>query len=76
MREYGIQGPKPASPRMKQIIWLGSILEMIEIPCNFDGTLKLTDNEENECADSSAAGVFFSAKCAHATKHHQQVKNN
>ena len=40
------------------------------------GTLKLTDNEENESAESSATWIFFSAKCAHATKHHQQVKNN
>ena len=40
------------------------------------GTLKLTDNEENESAESSATRIFFSAKCAHATKHHQQVKNN
>ena len=37
---------------------------------------KLTDNEEDECADSSTARVFFAAKCAHTTKHHQQVKNN
>lgn len=35
-----------------------------------------SDNEENKCTDSTATWIFFTAECAHATKHHQQVKDN